>query len=100
MSTHPNPAVLFKKAIVCPRSARRSERRSDPNESRASDSPVQLRTARCSEAVEQIGDRMVRSMRGDQVVARKGGPPLALTARHKDGLALFIGESIECLLDG
>jgi hypothetical protein len=43
---------------------------------------------------------MVRTMRGDQVVARKGGPPLALTARHKDGLALFIGESIECLLDG
>jgi len=61
---------------------------------------AELRTARCSEAVEQIGDRMVRTMRGDQIVARKGGPPLSLTARHRDGLALFIGESIECLLDG
>jgi hypothetical protein len=43
---------------------------------------------------------MVRTMRRDQVVARKRDPPLALAARHKDGLALFIGESIECLLDG
>ena len=57
------------------------------------------RTVRCGEAIEQIGHRMVRTMRGDQVVARKGGPPLSLTARHKDGLALFIGEPIERLRD-
>src|SRR6516225_7917799 len=55
---------------------------------------------RCGEMVEQIGHRMIRTMRGDQVVARKGGPPLALAARDKDGLALFIGEPIERCLDG
>jgi len=43
---------------------------------------------------------MVRTMRGDQVVARKRGAPIALAARHKDGLALFVGEPIERLLDG
>jgi hypothetical protein len=34
------------------------------------------------------------------VVARKCRPPIALTARDKYGLALFVGESIERLLDG
>ena len=55
---------------------------------------------RCGEMVEQIGHRMIRTMREDKVVARKGGPPLALAARDKDGLALFIGEPIERCLDG
>ena len=55
---------------------------------------------RCGELVEQVGHRMVRTMRGDQVVARKRGAPIALAACHKDGLALFIGEPIERLLDG
>jgi hypothetical protein len=39
-------------------------------------------------------------MRGDQVIARKCRPPIALAARDKYGLALFVGESIERLLDG
>jgi hypothetical protein len=39
-------------------------------------------------------------MRGDEVVARKRGPPLALAARDKYNLAPFVGESIERLLDG
>src|SRR5215510_8178852 len=39
-------------------------------------------------------------MRGDEVVARKRGPPLAFAARDKDDLALLIGEPIERLLDG
>src|SRR5260221_14442565 len=39
-------------------------------------------------------------MSGDQFVARKRGPPLALAARDKDDLALFVGEPIERLLDG
>jgi hypothetical protein len=43
--------------------------------------------------VEQVGHRVVRTMRGDQVA-------IALAARHKDGLALFVGEPIERLLDG
>ena len=38
-------------------------------------------------------------MRGDEVVARKRGPPLAFAARDKDDLALLIGEPIERLLD-
>jgi hypothetical protein len=37
-------------------------------------------------------------MRGDQLVARKRGPPIALAARDKDDLALFVGEPIERLL--
>ena len=49
--------------------------------------------------VEQVGHRVVRTMRGDQVVARKCRPPIALTARDKYGLALFVGEPIERLLD-
>jgi hypothetical protein len=39
-------------------------------------------------------------MRGDEVVARKRGAPVALAARDEDDLALFIGETIERLLDG
>jgi hypothetical protein len=39
-------------------------------------------------------------MRGDQVVARKCRPPVALAARDKYDLVLFVGESIERLLDG
>ena len=38
-------------------------------------------------------------MRGDQVVARKRGPPIALAARDEDDLARFVGEPIERLLD-
>jgi hypothetical protein len=37
----PQPGRAIQKSYRVPRSARRSERRSDPNESRASDSPVQ-----------------------------------------------------------
>jgi hypothetical protein len=48
----------------------------------------------------QVGHRAVRTMRGDQFVARKRSPPIALAARDKDDLALFIGEPIERLLDG
>jgi hypothetical protein len=55
---------------------------------------------RCGEAVEQIGHRMVGTMRGDEVVAGKRGALVALAARNEDGLALFIGEPIERLLDG
>ena len=55
---------------------------------------------RCGEMVEQVGHRVVRTMRGDQVVARKCRPPIALAASDKYGLALFVGESIERLLDG
>jgi len=33
-------------------------------------------------------------MRGDQVVARKRSPPIALAARDKDDLAPFVGELI------
>ena len=37
-------------------------------------------------------------MGGDQFVARKRGPPIALAARDEDRLALFVGEPIERLL--
>jgi len=37
---------------------------------------------RCGEMVEQVGHRIVRTMSGDQFVARKRGPPIALAARH------------------
>src|SRR5215831_631203 len=57
------------------------------------------RTVRCGEAVEQIGHWIVRTMRGDQVVARKCGPPITLAASDQDSLVLFIGEPIERLLD-
>jgi hypothetical protein len=39
-------------------------------------------------------------MRGDEVVARKRGPPLAFAASDQDSLVLFIDEPIERLLDG
>ena len=45
---------------------------------------------RCGEAVEQVGHWMIRTMRSDQVVARKCRPPITLAARDKYGLALFI----------
>ena len=51
--------------------------------------------SRCSELVEQVGHRVART-----IVARKRGPPSALAARDEDGLALFVGEPIERLLDG
>src|SRR6516164_2457245 len=38
-------------------------------------------------------------MRGDEVIARKRSPPIALAARDKYDLALFVGEPIEHLLD-
>jgi len=38
-------------------------------------------------------------MRGDEVVARKRRPPIALAARNEDGLARLIGEPIERSLD-
>jgi hypothetical protein len=50
--------------------------------------------------VEQVGHRVVRTMRGDQVVARKSGPPIALSARDKYDLTLFVGEPIERFFDG
>jgi hypothetical protein len=50
--------------------------------------------------VEQVGHRVVRTMRGDQIVARKRGPPIALAASDQDSLVLFIGEAIERSLDG
>jgi len=55
---------------------------------------------RCGEMVEQVGHLVARTMRGDEVVARKRGAPIALAARHKDDVALFIGETIERSLDG
>src|SRR5262249_60659073 len=51
---------------------------------------AELRTARCSEAGEQIGGRMGRPMRGGQVVAGKGGPPPSLTCPPKEGLPRFL----------
>src|SRR6516164_7022175 len=38
-------------------------------------------------------------MRGDEVIARKRSPPIALAARDKYDLAPFVGEPIERLLD-
>jgi hypothetical protein len=38
-------------------------------------------------------------MGGDEIVARKRSPPIALAARNEDGLARLIGEPIERLLD-
>jgi hypothetical protein len=55
---------------------------------------------RCSEMVEQVRHRAVRAMSGDQFVARKRSPPIALAARDKYDLALFVGEPIERALDG
>jgi hypothetical protein len=39
-------------------------------------------------------------MGGDQVVTRERGPPIALAARDKYDLALFVGKPIERSLDG
>ena len=55
---------------------------------------------RCGEMVEQVGHRVVRTMRGYEVVAQKRSPPITLAARDKNDLALFIGETIERLLNG
>jgi hypothetical protein len=41
---------------------------------------------RSGELVEQVGHWMVRTMRGDEVVARKRSAPIALAARHNDAL--------------
>jgi hypothetical protein len=38
-------------------------------------------------------------MRGDEVVARKRSPPIALAARDKYDLAPFVGKPIERLLN-
>ena len=92
MSTHRSLAMPFKNAIACPRSARRSAPRTDPNESRACCNPVR-------EMVEQVGHRVVRTMRGDEVVAQKRSPPIALAAGDQDGLAPFVAEPIERSLD-
>jgi hypothetical protein len=35
---------------------------------------------------------MVGTVRGDKIVARKCRPPIALAARHEDGLAVFVRE--------
>lgn len=45
---------------------------------------------RCGEMVEQVGHRVVGTVRGDEVVAGKRGPPIALAASDEDGLALFV----------
>src|SRR6266571_2355321 len=39
-------------------------------------------------------------MSGDQFIARKRSPPIALAARHKYDLAFFVGEPVERSLDG
>jgi hypothetical protein len=44
------------------------------------------------EMVEEVGHRVVRTMRGDEVVARKRGPLITLAARDKYDLALFVGD--------
>ena len=49
---------------------------------------------RSGEMVEQVGHRVVRTMSGDQFVSRKRGAPIALAARDKYDLALFVGEPI------
>ena len=49
---------------------------------------------RCGEMIE-----LLRIMGGDQFVARKRCPPIALTARDKYDLAPFVGEPVERLLD-
>jgi hypothetical protein len=76
----------------CPRLARHSAPRNGPNASRAC-----CKSAR--RVVEQVRHRAVRTMSGDQFVARKRSPPIAPAARDKYGLALFIGEPVERLLD-
>jgi len=55
---------------------------------------------RCGKMVEQVGHRVVRTMRGDQVVGRKCRAPIALAARDKYDLALFVAAPIERSLDG
>ena len=49
--------------------------------------------ARCGEVVEQVGHKVACTVRGDEVVARKRSPPVALGACHKYGLALLVLES-------
>ena len=44
------------------------------------------------EMVEEVGHRVVRTMRGDEVVARKRSPLITLAARDKYDLALFVGD--------
>src|SRR5215467_15597882 len=61
---------------------------------------TELPATRCGEMVEQVGHRVVRTMRGDQVVERKRSPPITLAARDKYDLALFVGKPIERSLDG
>jgi hypothetical protein len=55
---------------------------------------------RCGEAVEQTGHRLVRTMRGDKVVALKRGSPITFAAPDKYDLALFVGRPIVRSLDG
>jgi hypothetical protein len=43
---------------------------------------------------------MVRTISGDQFVARKRGPPITPAARDKYDLAPFVGEPVVRLLDG
>jgi len=55
---------------------------------------------RRGEMVEQVRHRAVRTMSGDQFVARKRGSPVALAACGEYGLALFVGEPVERWLNG
>src|SRR5262249_5448636 len=55
---------------------------------------------RSGERVEKVGTAAVRPRRGDRVVARNRGAPVAFAACDEDVLAFFIGEPIERLLDG
>jgi hypothetical protein len=61
---------------------------------------AQPAATRCGEMIEQVRHRVVRTMCGDQFVARKRRPPIAFAARDKYGLALFVGKPIERSLDG
>src|SRR5262249_47153721 len=46
---------------------------------------AEIDATRCGEMVEKVGHRMVRTMRGDEVIARKRSAPVAFAACHEDG---------------
>jgi hypothetical protein len=60
---------------------------------------TELRAARYGEMLEQLGHRVVRTMRGDQIIALESGLPFALAAGDQDRLSWLVGQPIERALD-
>src|SRR5262249_55477909 len=56
---------------------------------------AEIDATRCGEMVEKVGHRMVRTMRGDEGIARKRSAPVAFAACHEDGFTRLVGERIE-----